>query len=156
MTCRSAFAACWRTPESEALALATRLDQLNVERREIEARMQGVALAAVKQSARTRTRMAHAPRRVPVRRRTGTRASSGLVASRIKDRVRRPVIAFARNADGTLRGSARSVPGIHIRDVLDGIAARHPELISRFGGHADGRGPVARRAAPRCIRARIR
>ncbi len=60
----------------------------------------------------------------------------GLVASRIKDRVRRPVIAFARNADGTLRGSARSVPGIHIRDVLDGIAARHPELISRFGGHA--------------------
>jgi single-stranded-DNA-specific exonuclease len=60
----------------------------------------------------------------------------GLVASRIKDRVRRPVIAFARNADGTLRGSARSVPGIHIRDVLDGIATRHPELINRFGGHA--------------------
>ena len=60
----------------------------------------------------------------------------GLVASRIKDRVRRPVIAFARNADGMLRGSARSVPGIHIRDVLDGVAARHPELISRFGGHA--------------------
>ncbi len=60
----------------------------------------------------------------------------GLVASRIKDRVRRPVIAFARAGDGQLRGSARSVPGIHIRDVLDGIAARHPELISRFGGHA--------------------
>jgi single-stranded-DNA-specific exonuclease len=60
----------------------------------------------------------------------------GLVASRIKDRVRRPVIAFARNADGSLRGSARSVPGVHIRDVLDGIATRHPELISRFGGHA--------------------
>jgi single-stranded-DNA-specific exonuclease len=50
--------------------------------------------------------------------------------------VRRPVIAFARNADGTLRGSARSVQGIHIRDVLDSIATRHPELISRFGGHA--------------------
>ena len=60
----------------------------------------------------------------------------GLVASRIKDRVRRPVIAFARAGDGQLRGSARSVPGIHIRDVLDAIAARHPELISRFGGHA--------------------
>lgn len=60
----------------------------------------------------------------------------GLVASRIKDRIRRPVIAFARAGDGTLRGSARSIAGIHIRDVLDGIAARHPELISRFGGHA--------------------
>jgi len=60
----------------------------------------------------------------------------GLVASRIKDRIRRPVIAFARAGEGSLRGSARSVPGIHIRDVLDGIAARHPELISRVGGHA--------------------
>jgi single-stranded-DNA-specific exonuclease len=60
----------------------------------------------------------------------------GLVASRNKDRIRRPVIAFARNADGSLRGSARSVAGIHIRDVLDGIATRSPELISRFGGHA--------------------
>jgi single-stranded-DNA-specific exonuclease len=50
--------------------------------------------------------------------------------------VRRPVIAFARYADGTLRGSARSVPGIHIRDVLVGIATRHPELINRFCGHA--------------------
>jgi single-stranded-DNA-specific exonuclease len=60
----------------------------------------------------------------------------GLVASRIKDRVRRPVIAFASAGDGLLRGSARSVPGIHIRDVLDAVAARHPELISRFGGHA--------------------
>jgi len=60
----------------------------------------------------------------------------GLVASRIKDRIRRPVIAFARAGDGQLRGSARSVAGIHIRDVLDGMAARHPDLISRFGGHA--------------------
>ena len=60
----------------------------------------------------------------------------GLVASRVKDKLRRPVIAFARGGDGELRGSARSVPGIHIRDVLDGIATRHPELISRFGGHA--------------------
>jgi single-stranded-DNA-specific exonuclease len=62
----------------------------------------------------------------------------GLVASRVKDRVRRPVIAFALAGAGNdvLRGSARSVPGIHIRDVLDSIAARHPELISKFGGHA--------------------
>ena len=60
----------------------------------------------------------------------------GLVAGRIKDRLHRPVIAFARADDGSLRGSARSVAGIHIRDVLDGIATRHPGLIEKFGGHA--------------------
>jgi single-stranded-DNA-specific exonuclease len=60
----------------------------------------------------------------------------GLVAGRIKDRLHRPVIAFARADGGSLRGSARSVSGIHIRDVLDGIATRHPGLIEKFGGHA--------------------
>ena len=62
----------------------------------------------------------------------------GLVASRIKDRIHRPVIAFA-PADaepGLLKGSARSIPGIHIRDVLADIATRNPELLTRFGGHA--------------------
>jgi single-stranded-DNA-specific exonuclease len=58
------------------------------------------------------------------------------VAGRIKDRLRRPVIAFANAGEGQLRGSARSVPGIHIRDVLDAIAAQQPALISKFGGHA--------------------
>ena len=60
----------------------------------------------------------------------------GLVAGRLKDRLHRPVIAFARAEGGSLRGSARSVAGIHIRDVLDGIATRHPGLIEKFGGHA--------------------
>jgi single-stranded-DNA-specific exonuclease len=60
----------------------------------------------------------------------------GLVAGRVKERVRRPVVAFARAEDGTLRGSARSVPGVHIRDVLDALATREPGLIERFGGHA--------------------
>ena len=119
--------------DSEALALATRLDQLNSERREIEAKMQGAALAAV-----SRLREPDGPVRhgVCLFDPDWHQGVVGLVASRIKDRVRRPVIAFARAGDGTLRGSARSVAGIHIRDVLDGIAARHPELISRFGGHA--------------------
>jgi single-stranded-DNA-specific exonuclease len=119
--------------DSEALTLATRLDQLNVERREIEARMQGAALTAV---ARLRDPEGPVRHGVCLFDAEWHQGVVGLVASRIKDRVRRPVIAFARNADGSLRGSARSVPGIHIRDVLDGIAARHPELISRFGGHA--------------------
>ena len=70
----------------------------------------------------------------------------GLVASRIKDRLRRPVIAFALADAATLRGSARSIPGVHIRDVLDAMAARHPQLISRFGGHAMAAGLTLERA----------
>ena len=60
----------------------------------------------------------------------------GLVASRIKDRLRRPVIAFARADERLLRGSARSISGVHIRDVLDAVAARDPRLLQKFGGHA--------------------
>jgi single-stranded-DNA-specific exonuclease len=122
--------------ESEALALATRLDELNAERREIETRMQVDALAAVKGLREVGEGAAATHQGVCLFDAGWHQGVVGLVASRIKDRIRRPVIAFARNADGTLRGSARSVPGIHIRDVLDGIATRHPELISRFGGHA--------------------
>ncbi len=125
--------------EAEALTLATRLDALNSERREIEAKMQGAALAAVQglrhpdEEAVEGGRARHG---VVLFDAAWHQGVVGLVASRIKDRIRRPVIAFARAGDGSLRGSARSVAGIHIRDVLDGIAARHPELISRFGGHA--------------------
>ncbi len=60
----------------------------------------------------------------------------GILASRMKERYHRPVIAFADAGDGQLKGSARSVPGLHIRDALDAVAARFPELISKFGGHA--------------------
>ena len=60
----------------------------------------------------------------------------GIVASRLKDRLHRPVIAFAQTGSGGIKGSARSVKGVHIRDALDAVAARHPDLISRFGGHA--------------------
>jgi single-stranded-DNA-specific exonuclease len=118
-----------------AQMLAARLDQLNQERRATEARMQVEALAAVSRLRDT------GPRAVQ---RSGVclydeswhQGVVGLVASRVKDRVRRPVIAFALASDETLRGSARSMPGIHIRDVLDAVAARDPELISKFGGHA--------------------
>jgi single-stranded-DNA-specific exonuclease len=115
--------------------LATRLDGINRERRQIEARMQADALAALRGLDDPLSRAAQ---------RNGLclfdeswhQGVVGLVASRIKDRASRPVIAFARAADGELRGSARSVPGLHIRDVLDTIAARKPGLIARFGGHA--------------------
>jgi len=60
----------------------------------------------------------------------------GILASRIKDKLHRPTIAFANGADGNLKGSARSIKGIHIRDVLDAVATRHTGLVSKFGGHA--------------------
>ena len=82
----------------------------------------------------------------------------GLVAGRIKDRLHRPVIAFARAEDGSLRGSARSVPGVNIRDALDGIAVRNPgphrEIRRPCDGGGDDAGgggsrPVSRARSPR-------
>ncbi len=60
----------------------------------------------------------------------------GIIASRIKERWHRPVIVFARTAEGQLKGSGRSIKGLHIRDALDAVATRHPGLIIKFGGHA--------------------
>jgi single-stranded-DNA-specific exonuclease len=60
----------------------------------------------------------------------------GILASRIKERYHRPVIAFAAAGDGLLKGSARSIPGLHIRDALDQVAASSPGLLEKFGGHA--------------------
>jgi single-stranded-DNA-specific exonuclease len=60
----------------------------------------------------------------------------GIVASRIKDRVHRPSFVFARGADGQLKGSGRSIPGFHLRDALDLVSKRDPELLAKFGGHA--------------------
>jgi len=68
----------------------------------------------------------------------------GLVASRVKERVHRPVIAFAPGDPGWLKGSARSVPGLHVRDVLDAVAAHHPGLLEKFGGHAMAAGMTLR------------
>jgi single-stranded-DNA-specific exonuclease len=118
----------------EARAAAQELDSLNTQRRQIEAKMQAEALSAIR-----------------VLRDPGSGVSRdgvclfdaawhqgvvGLVASRVKERLRRPVIAFARIDATTLRGSARSIPGIHVRDLLDAIAVREPLLIQKFGGHA--------------------
>jgi single-stranded-DNA-specific exonuclease len=126
-------------------SLAGRLEQFNQERKSIEARMQAEALAAVRQLAdpgpRTLQRSG-----VCLFDESWHQGVVGLVASRVKDRLRRPVVAFALAADDSLRGSARSVAGVHIRDVLDSIATRHPGLISRFGGHAMAAGLTLERA----------
>ena len=131
--------------DGEAQTLAARLDELNRERRAIEAKMQTEALAAVRALREPDPR---GPSRsgVCLFDESWHQGVVGLVASRVKERLRRPVIAFALAGDGRLRGSARSVPGVHIRDVLAGLDARHPELIHRFGGHAMAAGMTLERS----------
>ncbi|HLK70680.1 MAG TPA: DHHA1 domain-containing protein, partial [Steroidobacteraceae bacterium] len=119
---------------AEAHALAEELDRLNDERRQIEAKMQSEALAAVRVLADPASGIARSG--VCLFDAAWHQGVVGLVASRLKERLRRPVIAFARTDESLLRGSARSVPGVHIRDVLDAMATREPELIRKFGGHA--------------------
>lgn len=118
-----------------ALPLAEQLDQLNRDRRELQVRMEGEArehlLAAQAAVAREQ---ADAYCLYDAAWHEGV---VGLVASRIKEQVRRPVVAFADSGEaGVLKGSARSIPGLHIRDAIDAVAASHPGLVLRFGGHA--------------------
>ena len=117
-----------------ATRLAGELSRLNEERREIEQRMQ---LEAVDIAAGMRVDAAGAEAvGLCLFDETWHQGVVGLVAGRIKDRLHRPVVAFARGEDGVLRGSARSIAGVHIRDALDSIATRHPGLLVKFGGHA--------------------
>lgn len=118
---------------NKARTLAQQLAQLNHERRDLEQQMQQDALSIL---AERETDLDSLPLGVCLFEEGWHQGVVGLVASRIKDRVHRPVIAMARSDENTLKGSARSVPGVHIRDVLDAIAARHPDLIEKFGGHA--------------------
>lgn len=130
---------CLLTDSPELAAqYAAELDALNLERRSIESGMQQEALAAIKQLSFDKTALPHG---LVLFDRHWHQGVIGIVAGRIKDRYHRPVIAFAPADDEDaeimqLKGSARSIPGVHIRDVLDTVAARHPGLITRFGGHA--------------------
>jgi single-stranded-DNA-specific exonuclease len=119
---------------AEAARLAGTLAALNEERREIEQRMQ-VEAQRIAADARFGDDGGESAG-LCLFDRSWHQGVVGLVAGRIKDRLHRPVIAFARAEDGSLRGSARSVPGVNIRDALDSIATRHPGLIDKFGGHA--------------------
>lgn len=116
--------------EEAALAMAQRLDSINRERREIEGRMRDEAMAMIESlEAGTVGVSLFDP--------VWHEGVVGLVASRVKDRLHRPAIAFARAQDaGLLKGSARSIPGLHIRDALAAVDAQKPGLIARFGGHA--------------------
>lgn len=128
-----------------ARSQAARLHQLNQERRVIEQGMQDEALRVL-----AKLDLHEAPN-LPVAmtlyQHGWHQGVIGILASRIKDRLHRPTIAFADGDAGELKGSARSIPGIHIRDILDAVATRHPGLVTRFGGHAMAAGLTLRRAA---------
>lgn len=133
------------TPET-AHRLAQRLDELNSERRAIEADMKQQALAHIERML-PGAGAAELPRGLCLFQEDWHEGVIGILAARIKDRWHRPVIAFAPSADAdVIKGSARSVPGLHVRDALDAIAARHPGLISKFGGHAMAAGLTIRRS----------
>lgn len=119
--------------EDAALAsdMAQQLDELNKDRKSIEQGMQREALAQLKDLPLT-----DMPFGLCLFEPDWHQGVIGILASRLKERYFRPAIAFADAGDGLLKGSARSVPGLHIRDALDAVAAKHPGLISKFGGHA--------------------
>ena len=121
----------------EAMALATELDDLNHQRRARQNQMQQEALEQLKQLL-DGLKDTELPAGLCLYDENWHQGIVGLVASRIKDAVHRPVFAFAPESDGSdvLKGSARSVSGLHIRDVLARIDAMHPTMITAFGGHA--------------------
>ncbi len=127
---------------AEALTIAGELDRLNRERRELEARMREQAASAVRN---LRISEGSLPPGLTLFDPSWHAGVVGLVASRMKDRMHRPVVAFAPASADELRGSARSVTGLHVRDALEAVATRHPGLIDRFGGHAMAAGLTLRR-----------
>lgn len=128
---------------TDAQRMAGQLDLLNHDRRAIEADMQSQALMAIQ---KLQIESQPLPRGLCLFDETWHQGVIGLVASRIKELTHRPVIAFAPSNDREIKGSARSVTGLHIRDALDAIAVRDPRLLNRFGGHAMAAGLTLNRA----------
>ncbi|MCL1076945.1 single-stranded-DNA-specific exonuclease RecJ [Parashewanella spongiae] len=118
---------------NKARTMAAELDGLNQERREIEAGMQHEALAKLKQ---LNINDDNLPQGLVVYQQDWHQGVIGILASRIKDKYHRPVIAFAQAENGEIKGSARSIKGVHMRDLLEKINTLSPDLIIKFGGHA--------------------
>lgn len=116
-----------------ARALALELDGLNQTRKEIE---QGMKLEALKICQKVTALQEDLPFGIALYQADWHQGVLGILAARMKDRFHRPVVAFAQEQDGILKGSARSIDGVHIRDVLERIHLRYPDMILKFGGHA--------------------
>ena len=114
-----------------AATLAGELDAINRDRKSIEAKMREEAFAAV-DAMETRD----LPSCICVYDERWHQGVVGLIAARVRERWNRPVIAFASEGGGQLKGSARSIPGVHVRDLLEAISSAKPGLVGKFGGHA--------------------
>ncbi len=120
--------------DAEAQGLAQELDMLNRDRRAIEAAMQKEAAASL--ASMLESLQGELPCGLCLYREDWHQGVIGILASRIKDRWHRPVIVFAKDEQGGLKGSGRSIPGLHLRDILDEVATSRPGLLHKFGGHA--------------------
>lgn len=129
----------------DAIGFAIKLDELNAERKEIESGMQKEAeavlqnLTALQDPSGTDTSQSM-PHGIALYDETWHQGVIGIVAGRVKDKYYRPTIVFAEQDDDTLKGSARSIPGLHIRDLLEELHNRYPDMILKFGGHAAAAG----------------
>ncbi|MCW9014446.1 MAG: single-stranded-DNA-specific exonuclease RecJ [Gammaproteobacteria bacterium] len=120
---------------SRAMDIAAQLDELNRNRRAIETDMQQQAMADL-QPLLDELGDEQLPMALSLYNSDWHQGVIGILASRIKEKFNRPVIAFADSDHGEIKGSARSIKGLHIRDALEAVATRHPGLIIKFGGHA--------------------
>ena len=131
---------CLLSDDKQSCAeMAIRLARLNEERREIESGMKERAFSLIN-AVVEQSNLKHLPAAFSVFHKDWHQGVVGIVAARIKDRFHRPSIAFALVEDGLLKGSARSITGIHIRDALESVATKHPNLLDSFGGHAAAAG----------------
>ncbi len=126
--------------ELEATTIAQRLQDLNVQRRSIEADMQDGASLSLKEI-NIDNQFA-----ISIYQEDWHQGVIGILASRIKERYHRPVIAFASAGDGLLKGSGRSIASLHLRDALDLLSKHQPDLILKFGGHAMAAGLTIKQA----------
>ena len=123
--------------DAGAVVLAEQLDGINKARRSIEDEMKDQAIEIVKAAVASNSESTKTEKYgVCLYNASWHQGVVGIIASRIKDRVHRPTIAFAKVSDTEIKGSARSIHGLHIRDALDAIATANPGLIDKFGGHA--------------------
>jgi single-stranded-DNA-specific exonuclease len=127
-----------------AMRLARRLNDLNRERRALTAEMSAEAELLVERLGAGAERL---PAGLSLFGADWHQGVVGIVAARVRERWNRPVIAFADGGDGMLKGSARSVEGVNVRDCIDAVDKRHPGLVERFGGHAMAAGLSLRREA---------
>ena len=119
---------------SHAVSLAIQLDRFNRERKSVQAEMQGEAETYLRDIAELE--QGELPLGVCLYDAGWHQGIVGVLAGRIKEMINRPVIIFASAGEGLLKGSGRSISGIHLKDVLEALAAKHPHLMERFGGHA--------------------